>query len=147
MRRILAIVTGIGVGGVLIAAFEGLNSILFPLPDGVDMSDPEALGRALADAGPQVLGGVALAYFWGAFVGAWLATSIADSEHRHFAGVVTAFFLLGAVFTLFSFPHPAWFWVAGPLAVAVGGHFGWIKGCSTVSARRARRDAAPTPAG
>lgn len=138
IRTALAIVTGIGAGGLVIALMQGLNSALFPLPEGLDMADPEAVGRALADAGPSVLFGVALSYFWGPFAGGWLATSLANDEGRLVPGVVTGFFMLGTILTLASFPHPLWFWFAGPAAIAAGGHFGWMKGVGTVRARNIR---------
>lgn len=124
-RTAFAIMAGIGLGGVLIFAAEFVNTLIFPLPTDLDVNDREALGRALADAGPGVLVGVAMGWFIGPFVGSFVSTRLQPTRGRMPAGVVTAFFLMGAVMTLTSIPHPAWFWVVGLGTLLAGGHLGY----------------------
>jgi hypothetical protein len=123
-----AIMAGIGVGGVLIFVTEMVNSMIFPLPPGLDVTDREALGQALADAGPEVFAGVALGWFMGPFVGTFIATRLDPTRGRIPGAVVTVFFLLGAIMTLIATPHPTWFWVVGPGALLLGGHLGYGSG-------------------
>lgn len=124
LKGALGAVAAIVAAGVVVFAVEMLNTTLFPLPAGVGMDDPEALGQAMADAGAKVLVGVAVAWFLGAFAGGWVATRIGPSEARWPAGVFLAVFLLGTLANLFSFPHPAWFWVVGLAAIPAG----WVPG-------------------
>lgn len=127
-RRIVAVVAGIGIGGVLIFAVEFVNSLVFPLPADVSPEDPVALAEAMADAGPRVLVGVAVGWFVGAFTGTFIATRVAQTRSRIPGGIVTVFFLLGSLTTLTAFPHPMWFWVVGLTAVTGGGHLGHAVG-------------------
>lgn len=128
LRKLFGVIAGIGVGGALVMVIQLLNITFFPLPPGLDVNDPEALGQALADAGPLPLVGVGLSWFVGAFVGSFMATRVAQTRGRVPGGVVTAFFFAGALWTLTSFPHPVWFWVVGLAAIALAGHLGHAVG-------------------
>lgn len=128
LRKIFAVVAGIGFGGSLVMVVQLLNTTVFPPPPGMDLSDPESIGRFIAEAGPLPLLGVALSWFVGAFVGAFMGTRVARTRSRIPGGVTTAFFLAGGLWTLLSFPHPAWFWVVGLGAIALAGHLGFAVG-------------------
>lgn len=128
LRKIFGVIAGIGIGGALVVVVELLNSTVFPPPAGVDLTDPETVARLIAEGGPLPLLGVGVAWFVGTFVGAFMATRVAQTRGRIPGGVVTAFFFAGALWTLTSFPHPAWFWAVGLGAIALAGHLGHAVG-------------------
>jgi len=130
IRNAFGVVAGIGIGGALVMVVELVNATLFPPPPGADLSDPETVARIITEGGSLPLVGVAVAWFAGTFVGTFMATRVAETRGRGPGGVVAAFFFAGALWTLFSFPHPAWFWVVGLVAIAAAGHLGYTVGAS-----------------
>lgn len=115
IRSMLGVVAGVIVGGLVIMAIEALNSVLFPLPAGVDIADRQALSAAIADAGPHVLIGVLVAWALGTFIGAWVAVRIGARGPRLHAVLVGLILLALAVVNMLAIPHPTWFWIVGVL--------------------------------
>ena len=120
MRIALGIIAGIIVMVLVVFAVEYLGQQLYPLPVGLNVLDSEAMARYIETMPTQALACVALAWFLGALAGAFTADKIA---HRAVAGwVVAVLVIVFALLNLFTYPHPAWMWVAGiglPLVAAV----------------------------
>jgi hypothetical protein len=126
VRSILAILAGIIVGSVIIAALEFVGHLVYPLPEGLDPRDPvdrKALEDYVANApvGSHLL--LLLAYAVGTFVGAWLAAALAGRKPIVHGIIAGAFFLLATIANLQMIEHPTWFVVVNlvlvlPLAYA-----------------------------
>lgn len=119
VRNIGAFVAGFLVMGVVVAGLQALSAQIFPLPEGFDPTDTEALARHTATL---PAGAWALAFgseVLGAFLGALAAGSIAASHQRRFAAAIVGLALLGSIFNWTSFPHPLWFVVGQLVAYPV----------------------------
>ena len=77
VRSILGIVLGIVLAVVAIFGIQAVAMIVYPMPEGTDMNNPESLKAALAamPAGAFVL--LLVGYAVGTLAGAWLAATIA----------------------------------------------------------------------
>lgn len=107
-RKILAVLTGIVLGMLVIGLIEALGHRLFPVPQEVTQAyenqDTEAL---LALISPKMLLFVLLAYVAGSFVAGIVSAWIGRSKDLSLiAGVVL---MLGGAITVFMIPHPLWF--------------------------------------
>ena len=133
-RSVLAVLAGIVVAMIVMFAFEGLSSHLFPLPPGIDLHDQQAMTAHMDElpigAFLMVLAGWAV----GSFVGAWAAARLAGRARLVHGLVVGGFFLAATVMVMMTIPHPLWMEISGIVALA---------GCSYVGARLA---ATPPPA-
>ncbi|MBT8401714.1 MAG: hypothetical protein KJO98_14645 [Rhodothermia bacterium] len=124
-RSILAVVAGLIVGGLIVAGVEYIGHLIYPPPEGLDLTDPEAI-REFASAAPTSARlAVLLAWFLGPLGGAWVAARLAKRSPMTHALVVGAFFLIGDVVNLVTIPSPVWMWIGGlvapPLAAYVAG--------------------------
>lgn len=131
-RSILAVVAGLIVGGLIVAGIEYIGHIIYPPPEGLDLTDPEAI-REFASAAPTSARLVVLlAWFLGPFGGGWLAARLAPRSPMPHALIVGAFFLVGDVVNLITIPSPVWMWIGGlvapPLAAYLAGRTVGAKG-------------------
>ncbi|MFA6168640.1 MAG: hypothetical protein WC700_18605 [Gemmatimonadaceae bacterium] len=117
LRRALAIVLGLAVGGVVNMALVMLGPSLIAPPSGADMTTAEGLKAAMPLLEPRHFLMPFLAHALGTLVGALAAALIADSRRAFVAYVVGAFFLCGGIAASVMIPAPAWFKVLD-LAVA-----------------------------
>jgi Na+/melibiose symporter-like transporter len=123
-RKILAVLTGIVLGMLVIGLIEALGHRLFPVPQEVNQTyenqDTETL---LALISPKMLLFVLLAYISGSFVAglftAWIGRS---KELSLITGLVL---MLGGAITVFMIPHPVWF-ILVSLSVYIP--FSWLGG-------------------
>jgi putative membrane protein (TIGR04086 family) len=125
-RSIGAIVFGLAVAVLWVAALEWINSRCFPQLAGVDLDDRETVARILAE-NPRMLMGLALAYFVSTFIGAWIAGRTAKRKHV-VHGLIVGLILFGVgIMNMTTLPHPVWFWFVGlatfPIAGLLGG---WV---------------------
>lgn len=116
MRTFLAVLAGVLVGGLVIAAVEALGHAAFPLPAGVD---PQHLQPG--DVPLPAFVAVLVAWALGAFVGGWVAAAVAT---RTAAIVVGCILMLAALANLIAIPSPLWFWVIGLLVFLPGALLG-----------------------
>ena len=123
-RSILAVLGGGLVCGLVVFAVEALSSRIYPLPPGVDPSDPEALRAAVAHLPLGAFLFLLLAWFLGVFAGAWVAARLAPSSPFVHGMIVAGLVAASAVVNLALLPHPAWMWVAGPLVILAAGWLG-----------------------
>ena len=127
MRGLAAVVMGLIVAFVVTFGIEWINSLLSPLPAGLDRHDEAALKAAIAQLPVQALLGVLVGWFLAAVAGTFMATRIARGDHRPawFLGVLL---VAGAIATMRAIPHPVWFWVAAlvayPIAIWLGARSG-----------------------
>ena len=108
LRNVLAFVAGLAVSIAVISGFQYLNSLLFPLPAGLDPKNPDDVAAIVAQAPFLALLGVEISYAVGSLLGGAIIATIAS--HRAVALALG----LGALLTVFnitnlvSIPHPLW---------------------------------------
>ncbi|GAB2494760.1 hypothetical protein [Arenimonas alkanexedens] len=122
LRSILAVLIGILVMGITVAAVQWLGHSLYPPPAGLDPSDPVALATLVSQMPAMALGMVLIAYAFGTFLGAFTATTISLGHKPGVAIVIGVVMLAMVAMNLLLIPHPMWMVVAGlliPLPVAL----------------------------
>ena len=116
-RNLGAGFAGVVIAGLLVWVVEMIGHSIFPVPEGPDFSDIEALpiGALLA---------VVVAWIVGAIGGTFAACRIATAPPYIYAILVGGFILLGIGFMLSIIPHPTWMAVTGVVGTIVGAWLG-----------------------
>ena len=117
LRRVLAIVLGLAIGGAVNMALVMIGPALIAPPPGADMTTAEGLKAAMPLLEPRHFLMPFLAHAVGTLVGALVGSLIAVSRRAIVAYVVGGFFLCGGIAASVMIPAPAWFKVLD-LAVA-----------------------------
>lgn len=112
MRSVLAIVTGLVVGGLVVYLGETLGHWIYPPPPGFDPGTEGGRAAILAQAPFGALAAVIVAYGGGAFAGGMTAARLAPAAPIAHAVGIGAALTLGGISNLLSFPHPPWMAVA-----------------------------------
>ncbi|QPQ54236.1 hypothetical protein IC614_07640 [Allosphingosinicella flava] len=108
-----AVVAGVIIAFLCIFGLEAVSHSLFPLPAGIDVSDPAQLAGMMDKIPTGAKVAVVAGWFVGALAGAWVACRIAG---RALAGWIVAILVaVSGVATMLMIPHPAWMWAAGIL--------------------------------
>ena len=113
----LAVVFGIVAAFVLIIAIESLGHAVYPVPDGLDLTDPEALQAYVMDAPIAALLFVLGAWLVATLVGGLLACFIAKESPLVYSAIIGGLVLIGTIINLMSIPHPRWFSIASIVAI------------------------------
>jgi hypothetical protein len=125
VRSVLALVLGLVVAVAVTAALEWIGLAVFPLPEGVNPSDPEALKKLLptmpAGRFLLLLADYAAAGLAGGFVAAWVARR-RPALHALIVGAVLT--VLGFLNLLMLPGHPAWFWAANAVVYLLPAYAG-----------------------
>jgi hypothetical protein len=108
LRSVLVVLAGVIVFLIVLAGLQGLMGRVFPLPAGVDVNDPESLGRAVmampTAAFLALLGAYAAASLAGGAIAARLANR-APVGHALAVGVLAT---AAGVANFAAISHPAW---------------------------------------
>lgn len=133
IRNILAVLAGLFVGMVVNMALVMLNAyVLFPMPEGTDMSDPAQMNAYIATL-PAVAFIVVLAAHLGqSFFGGWTAARLGGSMPVVLAMIIGVLSLVGGITNMMQIDHPTWMYVELPLYLVVA----WVAG-TMVHKRRA----------
>jgi len=119
LRVTLAVVAGAVVAVGLIALVESVGHRVYPLPAGIDWSNPEQV-RAYVNGLPVgALVFVLAGWIVGAFVGGLVAAWIARPRAVLAASIVGAIVLAATLANLVMIPHPTWVAVAGVAGVVL----------------------------
>ena len=107
-RNIVAVIAGIAAAVLTVFILETAAHAILPFPGAADGAQMDMRNLPLASA-------LAIVVTWcaGAFVGAWVAASIARSNHTLCAMIVATMLALSGVATMLMMAHPIWFWIAG----------------------------------
>ncbi len=124
IRNIIAVVVGLIVGMIVNMALVLANTLVFPLPDGTDMMNPEHMKSAIRSMPPAAWILVFAAHLGQAFVGGWVAARIGASKPILLAMIVGALSLAGGVMNAIQLSTPVWTWIEMPLYLVVA----WIAG-------------------
>ena len=120
---------------VVVIFCQSLNLVLYPLPEGLDPQDTEALAAHIANSSTGALLGVLASYFFGAFAGGAVAARIGQDSR---VGVsIGLALLLAGLSNLANIPHPLWFQVSSTLIYIPSAWMG-----ATMAMRRLEQDAA-----
>ena len=107
IRVILAVITGVIIGNMAIMGLHYVGMIFYPLPEGTDMSDMNAIAEYVKIAPFGALLMVMFAHLGGTFL-AGLSSALL-SKNITTAYIVGGFFTLAGIYNLYVLPHPWWF--------------------------------------
>lgn len=134
IRRILAVVAGLIVAAVVVAGLEAASSVLYPLPEGLDHTDRDAMTAAISRLPTPAFVAVLFAWGLGALAGAWTAARISGVVATGY--IIGALLLAGGVTNLLAIPHPVWMWPGAIVAIGAGTLAGVQSGPATLPAVR-----------
>lgn len=126
IRRIIAVIAGIVVAGVVVAIVEEIGHIVYPLPETLDWADPTTVQNYMATLPLPAILFVLAAWVFGAFGGSVVATLIAKHKSYIYSAIVTGMMLLGSIYNLLKIPHPTWFAVLVIILVPLAGYLAWL---------------------
>ena len=109
LRNVLALFAGLVLGNVVNMALIMIGVLVVPLPEGVNVMDPESLKEALPTLPPASFIFPWLAHAGGTLAGACLTAALAVGPRRLLAMVIGGLFLLFGIANLMMLAHPVWF--------------------------------------
>lgn len=122
IRSILSVVAGVLVAGLVVFVTEAIGHLVFPPPEGTDLSDPEALAAIMDQIPLGAKIAVLVAWFLGVLAGCFTALKI--SRGVSWTGLAVAAVMLAMMgMTLIAIPHPVWM-IIGAVAVTLVGWAG-----------------------
>lgn len=124
LRNIGAVILGLVVGMVVNLVIVQINLLLFPLPEGVDPADYEALKAAMPSQPAVAWIGVIAAHLGQALVGGWVAARVGASRPVLLAMIVGVLTLAGGIANAVMLSPPAWTLIEMPLYLVVA----WLAG-------------------
>ena len=127
-RNIGAGIVGVVVAGLLVWIIEMIGHAAFPMPEGLDYNDREAMTAYIASLPVAALLSVVAAWVAGTFGGTVAACRIGTAPAYIFALLVGGFVLLGIGFDLAAFPHPTWMAVTGVFGSLAAAWLGMLVG-------------------
>lgn len=131
LRNIAAVIAGLVVGMIVNMALIQLNTVFFPLPEGVDMMDTAQMKEAIKSMPPTGWILVIAAHLGQAFVGGWVAARLGASRVMMLAMIVGALSLAGGIANAVMLASPTWTWIEMPLYLMVA----WLAGRKEVARR------------
>ena len=109
LKNIVAVLTGLILGGAVNMALVTIGPLLVPPPPGVDMTNMESLAQTMHLMSPQHFVFPFLAHALGTLVGATLAFVLAGRNPLLLAYGIGLFFLFGGIAAARTIPAPEWF--------------------------------------
>ena len=109
MKAVIAVVSGVILGGIVNMALNSVSGKVIPLPPGVDPNDLESLkaNMHLFEARHFIF--PLLAHGMGSLVGAATAACLAPSHPMRYAIGIGLFTMLGGIAMVFMLPAPTWY--------------------------------------
>lgn len=126
LRNVLAVITGVIVGMVVNMGIVMLSSSIIPLPDGVDVTNPESLKSSMHLFETKHFVFPFLAHAIGTLAGAWAVAKITVSYHTKFALGIGVFFLIGGIANASMIGLPNWFTAIDLIVAYIP--MGWLGG-------------------
>ncbi len=115
-RNLIAVVVGIVVSIIIIIVGEALAHIMSPLPEGINVNDPDAFKTFVANAPISLHLIILFNYALACFVGGLIAATIAIDNKMNKAMSLGGIFMGVGMFSLISLSHPTWVIVFSVLA-------------------------------
>ena len=107
VRNILAVLAGLIVGNLAIMGLHYLGIYFYPLPEGTNIDDMNAIAEYMKIASLGSLLMVMFAHIGGTFIAGIAATLL--SKEMYVAYIVGGFFTIMGIWNLYLLPHPIWF--------------------------------------
>lgn len=129
MRTAFALLAGVVVGALVVAAVESVGHVVFPPPVDVAASDPEVLARLMAEAPLGALVFVLAAWLLGVVASMLVAIRLHPSGAVWPGYVAAGVLAVAAAATIALIPHPPWFVGAAVVTygVAVAAGRAWAR--------------------
>ncbi len=125
LRMFGALLVGTIAGNVWNMGFILLNSmVLFPMPEGMDMMDPDQMQAYMATLPAAAYILVLVAHVGQAGLGGWIAARLGGRGPYVLAGLVGLLTFAGALHNLVVLGGPAFMWLDLPLIVGAA----WLAG-------------------
>ena len=121
-KRIGAVFAGLLSGMLVIMVIEMASSMVYPMPEGLDPEDAEAMTAFVASLPIGAFLFVLLAYAMGSFAGGFVAGKIGGSFVPPV--IVAALLEIGAAINLLQIVHPTWFMVVSLMICLPGALIG-----------------------
>jgi hypothetical protein len=119
VRLVISVICGALVAFALVAGIEAIGARMFPAPPGVDLTQPSALESHMSALPPGLLLFVVAAWVVATFVGALVASAIAQRRVVLVAAIVGILVLAATVANFVMIPHPPWMVVAGVAGILI----------------------------
>jgi len=137
LRNSLAVIGGSLVGMAVNMGLIQLNMhVLFPMPAGMDMNDPEQFNAFVATLPTSAYFVVLLAHLGQSFVGGWVAARLGASRPMLLAMIVGVLSLAGGIMAMMMIDGPDWMMIELPLYLVVA----WLAGRIEQKRRSAQGD-------
>jgi hypothetical protein len=118
-RSLLGVLAGFVAAVVVIMVVEMIGMKVYPLPAGVDPTDPAALEALLPTLPPGSFLFVLASWFLGAGAGAVVAQRVARAPTRAPGLAVGGIILAFALYNMWVIPHPVWFMAVAVIGIVV----------------------------
>lgn len=109
LKSILAVITGVFIGGALNMGIIIISSSIIPPPQGADLTKMEGLKESMHLLQPKHYIMPFLAHALGTFLGALIAATIVAKHKIKFALGISIWFMIGGTINIFMLPSPTWF--------------------------------------
>ncbi len=114
VRIIIGVIAGLVIGVLVIYAIESLGHRLYPLPPGVDLEHPEAMGEWIETLPAGAFAIILAAFVGGSFAGGLVSTLIARDRPVP-ALLVGGLLTVAGIANVMMIPHPLWFTIVSVL--------------------------------
>lgn len=114
LRNLIAVVVGMLAGMAVNMSLVLLAMFLYPMPEGVDFSDSEAMPAYFATIPATGFLIVLAAHLGQSFFGGLVAALLSSDRPRVMALIIGGLTLIGGVANLIKLPHPLWMWLEVP---------------------------------
>ena len=122
-KLVLSVLAGIGVAFCVIYLCEGLNAKLYPSHS--YNPSPEEMIAEIKTLPIQAFLLILTGYILSSFFGAYLASRLAPTPRKLYAGLAVGFFLLlGGIVNFISLPHPLWLSVSSTISFLLFSYIG-----------------------
>jgi len=124
-RNLVALVVGVAAGMCVNMGLVMLNAyVLFPMPPGTDVQNPEAFQAYVSNLPFTAFLVVMVAHLGQSFVGALVAARLGSSRPMLLAMIVGGLSLIGGVMNMLTVKGPGWMLIELPLYLVVA----WLAG-------------------
>ena len=106
VKNIVAAIVGIIIAVLVVGLVEMAGHMIFPPPEGLDITNPEDQARLMEVIPLGAKIAVMVAWFAGAFSGVFAARRIGSTSWPSW--LVTALMIAASFYTTTLFPHPVW---------------------------------------
>lgn len=126
IRNILAVLAGVAVGTLVNMGLVMVGPEVIPMPEGIDINDPESYKANMHLMKTQNFLFPFLAHALGTLAAAFTAVKLSTNKHLGFGLGLGGWFLLGGIAACFMIPAPTWFMATDLLlAYLPMGWLGW----------------------